>query len=91
MLHWENGIGSGNYYNVGGMLGMLGLYWDNGKEHGNYYNVGGMLGSYTGIMEKKMETTILGLLNTSHGSKRNVLYFGLGIRIHSSESKCAFP
>ena len=71
---------------------MLGLYWDNGKEHGNYYmGVCRVRWGYIGIMEKKMETTILGLLNTSHGSKRNVLNFGLGIRIHSSESKCAFP
>ena len=42
-----------------------GLYWDNGKENGNYYNglyrvyIGYIIGGYIGIMEKKMETTIL--------------------------------
>ena len=39
----------------GGML--HGLYWDNGKENGNYYSLG-----YIGIMEKKMETTIVWVL-----------------------------
>ena len=50
---------------------ILGLYWDNGKENGNYYNglyrdyrvyTGVILGiyrGYIGIMEKKMETTIV--------------------------------
>ena len=32
------------------------IYWDNGKENGNYYS---SLGLYIGIMEKKMETTIV--------------------------------
>ena len=50
-----------------------GLYWDNGKENGNYYIIWGFIlgswkrkwkllyymGVYIGIMEKKMETTIL--------------------------------
>ena len=45
---------------------ILGLYWDNGKENGNYrdyrVNIGVMLGiywGYIGIMENKMETTIV--------------------------------
>ena len=46
---------------------MLGLYWDyigdNGREDGNYYIYIGLyrviLGLYSGIMEKKMETTII--------------------------------
>ena len=33
----------------------IGLHWDNGKEHGNYYSILG----YIGVMEKKMETTIV--------------------------------
>ena len=41
----------------------MGLYWDNGKENGNYYSIiGYILGFYwgtIGIMEKKMETTIV--------------------------------
>ena len=47
---------------------ILGLYWENGKENGNYYNglyIGVMLGlywGYIGIMEKKMETTIMGYI-----------------------------
>ena len=32
------------------------FYWDNGKENGNYYN--GLIG----IMEKKMESTIMGYI-----------------------------
>ena len=46
----------------------MGIYRDNGKENGNYRDyrdyVGYILGLYwgnIGIMEKKMETTILGL------------------------------
>ena len=49
-----------------GVIGnILGLYRDNGKENGNYYNVKtiglfrGYIGDYIGIMEKKMETTIV--------------------------------
>ena len=37
---------------------ILGVIRDNGKENGNYYNIGGYRG-YIGIMEKKMETTII--------------------------------
>ena len=38
-------------------MGSLGLYGDNGKENGNHrdYRV------YLGIMDNKMETTIMGL------------------------------
>ena len=39
------------------------MYWDNGKENGNYYN--GLYRdyrAYIGIMEKKMETTIMGYI-----------------------------
>ena len=32
------------------------VYWENGKENGNYF---GLLGLHIGIMEKKMETTIV--------------------------------
>ena len=35
---------------------ILGIYWDNGKENGNYYSMSGI---YIGIMEKKMETTVV--------------------------------
>ena len=43
---------------------------DNGKEHGNYRNYRGYIGiiqgyyieDYIGIMEKKMETTIIGYI-----------------------------
>ena len=34
---------------------LLGLNWDNGKENGNYCSIL----SYIGIMEKKMETTVV--------------------------------
>ena len=37
----------------------LGLYWDNGKENGDYYYRLILYKGYIGIMEKKMETTIL--------------------------------
>ena len=45
----------------------MGLYWDNGKENGNYYNglyrgCIGLYWGYIGIMDKKMETTILGYI-----------------------------
>ena len=53
-LYWDNGKENGNYYS------MLGLYWDNGKENGNYYSILGLYWGYTGTMEKKMETTIMG-------------------------------
>ena len=33
----------------------MGLHWDNGKENGNYYSILG----YIGIMEKKMEITVV--------------------------------
>ena len=36
--------------------GSLGLYGDNGKENGKYYIV---YRGYVGIVEKKMETTII--------------------------------
>ena len=39
----------GSYYSI------LGLYRDNGKENGSYYSILG----YVGIMEKKMEATIV--------------------------------
>ena len=35
----------------------MGIYWDNGKENGNYRDYGVYYRGYTGIMEKKMETT----------------------------------
>ena len=35
------------------------LYRDNGKEDGNYYSVLGKYRGETGIMEQKMETTIV--------------------------------
>ena len=43
---------------------ILGLYWDNGKENGNYYNglYRGQIGlywGYIGIIDKKMEATIV--------------------------------
>ena len=34
---------------------ILGLYGENGKENGNYYSISGLYG----IMEKKIETTIV--------------------------------
>ena len=49
------------YYIITGFI--LGLYWDNGKENGNYYSLlGYILGlywGYIGIMENKMEATIV--------------------------------
>ena len=36
-----------------------GLYWDSGKENANYYSILGLYRGYIGIMEKKMETTIV--------------------------------
>ena len=42
-------------------LRVKGIFWDNGKENGNYYSIMGYILGYTGIMEKKMETTIMGL------------------------------
>ena len=33
------------------------IYWDNGKQNGNYRDYRGW--DYIGIMEKKMETTII--------------------------------
>ena len=43
--------------------GLVVPHWDNGKENGNYYIIMGyLLGlyrGYIGIMEKKMETTII--------------------------------
>ena len=45
---------------------MLGLYGDNGQENGNYYNgfYRGIVcwGYNMGIMDKKMETTIMGYI-----------------------------
>ena len=38
---------------------------DNGKENGNYRDYRGLYWGYIGIMEKKMETTILGLYRSS--------------------------
>ena len=42
---------------------ILGFYRANGKENGNYYTIIvyilGLLG-YVGLMDKKMETTIMG-------------------------------
>ena len=40
-----------------------GLYWDNGKENGNYRDYRGnmkvYIGDYNGIMENRMETTLI--------------------------------
>ena len=33
--------------------------WENGKENGNYNSILGLYRGYIGIMEKKMETTIV--------------------------------
>ena len=33
---------------------------DNGKQHGNYRDYKGLVWGHIGIMEKKMETTIMG-------------------------------
>ena len=41
---------------------ILGLYRDNGKENGNYFIIAGYIGVIWGIMEKKMETTIMGYM-----------------------------
>ena len=38
---------------------ILGLYRDNGKENGNHHGILGLYRGYIGIMEKKMETTIV--------------------------------
>ena len=57
-LHRDNAKENGNYYNIIGYI--LGLHRDNAKENGNYYNIiGYILGLYIGIMEKKMETTVI--------------------------------
>ena len=37
----------------------MGLYWDNGKENGSYCSMLGLYWGYIGIMEKKMETTVV--------------------------------
>ena len=44
-----------------GYIGViLGLYAKNGKENGNYHiKIGVYIGDILGIMEKKMETTIV--------------------------------
>ena len=59
------GLYQGLYRGYIGVI--LGLYWDNGKENGNYYNglyrgYIGLYWGYIGIMEKKMETTIMGYI-----------------------------
>ena len=62
---------------MGDIRVILGFYRDNGKENGNYYAVLGpwvfrfwvLLGlywDYTGIREKKMETTIVYWLSGCH-------------------------
>ena len=45
---------SGNCYSIVGDV--QGMYRDNGKGNGNYYSI---LGGSIGILEKKMETTIV--------------------------------
>ena len=35
------------------------LYRNKGKENGNYYSISGLYRAYIGIMETKMETTIV--------------------------------
>ena len=35
------------------------IYRDNGKYNGNYYSIVRLYRGYTGIMDKKMETTIV--------------------------------
>ena len=40
----------------------LGLNEDHGKQNGNYYIIMGYVWGYVGIMEKKMETTIMGYI-----------------------------
>ena len=43
-----------------GIIGnILGLYWDHGKKMETTIILG-LYGGYIGIMEKKMETTIMG-------------------------------
>ena len=37
----------------------MGSYRDNGKENGNYCSILGLCWGYIGIMEKKMETTVV--------------------------------
>ena len=51
-LYADNGRENGNYYSISG------LYRDNGKEKMDTTTV---YWGYTGIMEKIMETTIMGL------------------------------
>ena len=46
----DNGQENGNYSSI------MELYRDNGKENGNYYSI---MGVNIGIMDKKMETTIV--------------------------------
>ena len=56
----------------------MGLYRDDGKENGNYYNRVniGIHWGYIGMMERKMETTIIGyILGTKLGPNcRKVLH-----------------
>ena len=52
----------GNKMETTNYVGVLygGLNSNNGKENGNYYGILGFyMGGYIGIMEKKMETTIV--------------------------------
>ena len=63
------------------LLAWVWLYKNNGQEHGNYYN--GFYRGYIGIMENKMETTIVGYilgLNRDNGKENgnycNGLYGG---------------
>ena len=74
-LFRDNSRYNGNYYSI------LGLYEDSGKENGNYYIILGYVRGCMGIMEKKMETTILlgsfqngggGLRGSTQGYGRDV-------------------
>ena len=53
------------------------LYRDNGREHGNYYSIPGyILGlywAYMEIVEKNMETTIIGYLGLRPGAAVSTL------------------
>ena len=54
---WDNVKDNGNYYSIIGYI--LRLSWDNVKDNGNYYSIIGYILGTFGIMEKRMETTIV--------------------------------
>ena len=47
------------------IVSILGLYRGNGEENGNYHNrdyIGVLYWGYIGVMERKMETIIIGVI-----------------------------